>query len=186
MTTEFRKALSFAIFLAIVLATYFFYDQIQFWFLSHFGGITLTHIKIIIVISVAILAIYMYYKQPDILRQVIAVSTDTKLGKKVSFLLPTDDDINRSESSSGGESRKTSHTTQKRRSVSGYLKRKIAADQQWKCGHCNSTLDETYEVDHKIGLFEGGTNDISNLIALCRNCHGKKTFAERIHSANTR
>jgi 5-methylcytosine-specific restriction endonuclease McrA len=125
----------------------------------------------------------MYYYQPDVLRQVVAVSTTTGVGKKVSFLLPQDDDNdNNSKTTRKIPSGGVNNTT-KKRSVSGYVKRKVAADQEWKCGHCNSTLDETYEVDHKIGLFEGGTNDPSNLIALCRNCHGKKTFAERIHSA---
>lgn len=33
----------------------------------------------------------------------------------------------------------------------------------------------SYEVDHIIGLNEGGTNDISNLQALCPNCHSFKT-----------
>jgi len=27
-------------------------------------------------------------------------------------------------------------------------------------------------------LFKGGSNEINNLIALCRNCHGKKTLLE--------
>jgi hypothetical protein len=72
--------------------------------------------------------------------------------------------------------------TQKKesRSVTNLMKKKIAANQQWKCGHCNSILDASYEVDHIIALFRGGTNDETNLIALCRNCHGKKTVNERL------
>ena len=35
------------------------------------------------------------------------------------------------------------------------------------------------EVDHKIPLSDGGTNDIDNLWLLCRDCHKKKTIAER-------
>jgi hypothetical protein len=72
--------------------------------------------------------------------------------------------------------------TSSKRSVSGLMKKKVAADQSWKCGHCAAVLDESYEVDHKLALDYGGTNDRSNLIALCRNCHGKKTMAERINA----
>jgi len=61
------------------------------------------------------------------------------------------------------------------RSVSGMKKKYIASQQEWKCGHCTKQLDYTYEVDHKISLEDGGGNDVQNLIALCRECHGKKT-----------
>jgi hypothetical protein len=61
------------------------------------------------------------------------------------------------------------------RSVSGMKKKYIASQQEWKCGHCKKQLDYTYEVDHKISLEDGGGNDVQNLIALCRECHGKKT-----------
>ena len=74
-------------------------------------------------------------------------------------------------------------TTKESRNVTNLAKKKVAADQEWKCGDCQSTLDESYEVDHKLALFRGGTNDISNLVALCRNCHGKKTMAERLETA---
>ena len=64
------------------------------------------------------------------------------------------------------------------RSVSGMKKKYIASQQDWKCGQCNKQLDYTYEVDHKIRLEHGGGNDVQNLIALCRECHGKKTVLE--------
>jgi len=67
-----------------------------------------------------------------------------------------------------------------KRNVTGLMKKKVAADQKWACGHCQQTLDESYEVDHKIALFNGGSNDLENLVALCRNCHGKKTMKERL------
>lgn len=70
----------------------------------------------------------------------------------------------------------------KKRSVSESKKKYVAAHQGWKCGHCNTQLDHTFEVDHDVELQFGGTNDISNLIALCRNCHGKKTAHNRIFS----
>lgn len=65
-----------------------------------------------------------------------------------------------------------------KRNVSSLTKKMVASNQEWKCGSCNQTLDYTYEIDHHIPLFKGGSNDIINLIALCRNCHGKKTLLE--------
>jgi hypothetical protein len=70
--------------------------------------------------------------------------------------------------------------TREKRNVSGLLKKKIAASQQWKCGACAALLDETYEVDHKLALFQGGTNEPDNLVALCPNCHRHKTVEERL------
>ena len=65
-----------------------------------------------------------------------------------------------------------------KRSVTSLTKKMVASSQEWKCGTCEQTLDFTYEIDHHIPLFKGGTNEVSNLIALCRNCHGKKTLLE--------
>jgi hypothetical protein len=67
-----------------------------------------------------------------------------------------------------------------KRSVSETKKKYVAANQDWKCGHCNNQLDHTFEIDHKIRLEYGGGNDVQNLIALCRNCHGKKTASENM------
>jgi hypothetical protein len=70
-----------------------------------------------------------------------------------------------------------------KRNVTNLMKKKVAADQKWVCAHCQETLDESYEVDHKLALYRGGTNEVENLVALCRNCHGKKTMAERLTSS---
>lgn len=70
--------------------------------------------------------------------------------------------------------------TREKRNVTPLMKKRVAASQQWKCGACKKTLDETYEVDHSVALFNGGTNDISNLVALCPHCHRKKTVDERL------
>lgn len=69
-----------------------------------------------------------------------------------------------------------------KRNVTNLMKKKVAADQKWACAHCQETLDESYEVDHKLALYRGGTNEVGNLVALCRNCHGKKTMAERLET----
>lgn len=62
------------------------------------------------------------------------------------------------------------------RGVTPKVKKIVASAQQWKCAHCNSLLDATYEIDHIQPLCKGGNNDRINLQALCRNCHGKKTL----------
>lgn len=67
-----------------------------------------------------------------------------------------------------------------KRSVSETKKKYIASIQDWKCGHCREQLNHTFEIDHKVRLEYGGGNDVQNLIALCRNCHGKKTASENM------
>ena len=68
----------------------------------------------------------------------------------------------------------------KKRRVTGHHKKYVASSQKWKCNMCGKLLDHSYEVDHIVPLYKGGTNDISNLQALCRNCHGKKTVQDTI------
>lgn len=67
-----------------------------------------------------------------------------------------------------------------KRSVSQVKKKFVASQQKWRCGHCNQQLDHTYEVDHVVDLQFGGSNETSNLVALCRNCHGKKTMSSKM------
>jgi len=67
-----------------------------------------------------------------------------------------------------------------KRSVSETKKKYVASQQSWKCDDCNNQLDHTFEIDHKTRLEYGGGNDIQNLVALCRNCHGKKTAMENM------
>jgi hypothetical protein len=67
-----------------------------------------------------------------------------------------------------------------KRSVSETKKKYVASMQDWKCGECKSKLNAWFEVDHKIRLEYGGGNDVNNLVALCRECHGKKTAMENM------
>jgi hypothetical protein len=66
------------------------------------------------------------------------------------------------------------------RSVSETKKKYVAAQQGWKCNNCGTQLNHTFEVDHKVDLRYGGTNHVSNLVALCRNCHGEKTLQNKL------
>ena len=67
-----------------------------------------------------------------------------------------------------------------KRSVSETKKKFIAYKQNWKCGKCNKVLNAWFEVDHKTRLEYGGDNQIDNLVALCRECHGEKTAMENM------
>lgn len=70
--------------------------------------------------------------------------------------------------------------TSKLRKVSEQLKKIVASKQKWGCKNCKNILEATYEIDHIIALEDGGSNNIDNLQALCRNCHGKKTMEDNI------
>jgi len=74
----------------------------------------------------------------------------------------------------------TTPPTKTKRSVSETKKKYVASNQNWRCGDCNHQLSAWYEIDHKIRLEYGGSNEIDNLVALCRECHGKKTTMENL------
>jgi len=74
----------------------------------------------------------------------------------------------------------SSGKTSTKRCVSETKKKFVAAQQGWKCQHCTRQLPAWFEVDHVVRLEHGGTNHIDNLVALCRDCHGKKTAIENL------
>lgn len=67
-----------------------------------------------------------------------------------------------------------------KRSVSETKKKYVASLQNWKCAHCQAQLTAWFEVDHVQRLEYGGSNNVDNLEALCRECHGKKTSMENM------
>jgi hypothetical protein len=62
-----------------------------------------------------------------------------------------------------------------KRSVSETKKKYVASSQAWHCGNCKQMLNHTFEIDHRVALNQGGTNDTHNLVALCPLCHREKT-----------
>ena len=66
------------------------------------------------------------------------------------------------------------------RSVSETKKKYVASQQNWRCASCGTQLSASFEVDHTIRLDHGGTNEVNNLKAYCRNCHGDKTSMENL------
>ena len=65
-----------------------------------------------------------------------------------------------------------------RRYVSPFTAKRVAARQHFKCNLCRRELDETWETDHRVPLWMGGSNEASNLQALCRSCHISKSAGE--------
>ena len=62
-------------------------------------------------------------------------------------------------------------------------KKRIAAGAGWRCYMCAVLLPSTYEIDHKIPLFEGGADTPDNCGPLCPDCHRNKTEEESIRRA---
>lgn len=67
-----------------------------------------------------------------------------------------------------------------KRCVSETKKKYVASQQGWCCGRCKKKLPAWFEVDHTVRLEHGGSNNIDNLVALCRDCHGEKTALENL------
>lgn len=67
-----------------------------------------------------------------------------------------------------------------KRSVSESKKKYVAAQQDWCCNVCKEKLKATFEVDHIIPLYKGGTNHIDNLRALCVECHKLHTITDKL------
>ena len=101
-------------------------------------------------------------------------SSNTSISKRQQY------NINKMMSSGGTSATTTNGSGIKatKRSVSESKKKFVAAQQSWKCGDCKRQLPSWFEVDHKIRLENGGSNAVDNLVALCRDCHGKKTAFE--------
>ena len=74
----------------------------------------------------------------------------------------------------------TGNIVKTKRSVSETKKKYVASMQDWKCGECSKKLNAWFEVDHKIRLEHGGSNEVQNLVAMCRECHGHKTAMENM------
>ena len=62
-------------------------------------------------------------------------------------------------------------------------KKRIAAATGWRCYACDILLPSTYEIDHKVPLFEGGPDTPENCGPLCPDCHRRKTEEESIRRA---
>jgi 5-methylcytosine-specific restriction endonuclease McrA len=66
----------------------------------------------------------------------------------------------------------------KRKKINKDTRKLIADSQQNTCGECKLPLSPYYQIDHIVGLQFGGTNESSNLMALCCECHCIKSIKE--------
>ena len=66
----------------------------------------------------------------------------------------------------------------KRKKISKDMRQHVVNKQENACGMCKLVLTPYFEIDHIIGLQFGGTDDEANLMALCRDCHAKKSIKE--------
>jgi hypothetical protein len=109
------------------------------------------------------------------------------LFKNLWFILPIvtmyleKDSISKLFYNSGKNKIRTHNKTNLRSKLNETKKKVVASSQQWNCMNCKQILDASYEVDHITPLYKGGTNDLNNLQALCRNCHGQKTINDKLN-----
>jgi 5-methylcytosine-specific restriction protein A len=58
-------------------------------------------------------------------------------------------------------------------------RRRIALAHGYRCAGCGCVwVPSRDQIDHKVPLEQGGSNDDSNLHPLCNDCHEAKTTAE--------
>jgi len=69
----------------------------------------------------------------------------------------------------------------KRRKIPVHVRLDICTKQNGQCKGCDQVLGDFFQLDHIVALRFGGTNDDSNLQALCGQCHNEKSALESIH-----
>ena len=127
------------------------------------------------------------YKGKEMIKQASNVVKYMPIDKSsISMLEPVAEYFtpNKNEGFSGGnyQEKRLMNSGKKttKRSVSETKKKYVAAQQNWCCGKCKEQLKATFEVDHRVDLQYGGTNHISNLVALCVECHKEKTMQSNL------
>lgn len=66
------------------------------------------------------------------------------------------------------------------RKLSETIKKTVAYNQSYTCKHCSCLLPPTFEVDHIVPHSITQDDEVSNLQALCPNCHSLKTQREQL------
>ena len=69
-------------------------------------------------------------------------------------------------------------TRDKRKKINIHVRQQVAEKQQNTCGECKKELSPHFQLDHVIALQFGGTDEESNLMALCCECHNIKFIGE--------
>ncbi len=59
-------------------------------------------------------------------------------------------------------------------------RRRVAAEQAWLCRACAVSLEcLEYDIDHIVPRSRGGSDERTNLQALCVQCHAAKSRSEQ-------
>tara|TARA_Y100001934_G_scaffold135181_1_gene163343 strand:- start:322 stop:540 length:219 start_codon:yes stop_codon:yes gene_type:complete len=62
----------------------------------------------------------------------------------------------------------------KRKPLSKKIRFEVLKKFRFKCAYCGASApDVLLEVDHILPVAEGGTNELTNLIAACKPCNRK-------------
>ena len=72
----------------------------------------------------------------------------------------------------------------KRTRISKSIKDDVLTKQKYKCAGCGNLLPARKHFHHKKPVSQGGKNTVSNIIALCPNCHSEIHHKESVRKAN--
>ena len=77
-----------------------------------------------------------------------------------------------------------SRVSTRRKRITPFQAKRVAARQKWRCAMCGELLTEDFECDHIVPLHRGGSldNDIDSLQALHKRCHLLKNSLEQQRS----
>lgn len=73
-----------------------------------------------------------------------------------------------------------------RRSIPKSIKNEVLVKQNYKCHKCKKKLPATKHFHHKKPVSKGGKNTLSNIIAVCPNCHSDIHHKEKLKKANAK
>lgn len=66
-------------------------------------------------------------------------------------------------------------------------RKRVALAHDYRCAACGCVwVPHRDQIDHKVALEQGGSNEDSNLQPLCKPCHDAKTAAEATGRAKGR
>ena len=76
------------------------------------------------------------------------------------------------------------HVAPRRKRITPFQAKRVAARQHWRCAMCGELLQEDFECDHVVPLHQGGSvdNNIIALQALHKRCHLLKNSIEQRRS----
>ena len=67
-----------------------------------------------------------------------------------------------------------------RRALTPYQRALVASEQAWRCNHCSVLFKALWHIDHVTPLADGGADHLTNMQALCADCHASKTSEENM------